>query len=54
MFLFKILRKIPSLSEKVVTQIFFNPSRIKKFIKMSERKNYYHDGEDAILMHYKN
>ena len=25
-----------------------------KFIKISERKNYYDDGEDAILMQYKN
>ena len=25
-----------------------------KFIKISERKNYYEDGEDAILMQYKN
>ena len=58
-FLIKFLQNIPANSSVFLEVKRSNLIAIKlyidlKFIKMSERKNYYHDGEDAILMHYKN
>ena len=58
-FLIKFLQNIPANSTVFLEVKRSNLIAIKlyidlKFIKMSERKNYYHDGEDAILMHYKN
>ena len=58
-FLIKFLQNIPENSSVYLEVKRSNLIAIKlyldlKFIKMSERKNYYHDGEDAILMHYKN
>ena len=58
-FLIKFLQNIPANSSVFLEVKRSNLIAIKlyidlKFIKMSERKNYYPDGEDAILMHYKN
>ena len=58
-FLIKFLQNIPANSSVFLEVKRSNLIAIKlyidlKFIKISERKNYYHDGEDAILMHYKN
>ena len=58
-FLIKFLQNIPANSSVFLEVKRSNLIAIKlyidlKFIKMSERTNYYHDGEDAILMHYKN
>jgi len=58
-FLIKFLQNIPANSSVFLEVKRSNLVAIKlyidlKFIKISERKNYYHDGEDAILMHYKN
>ena len=57
--LIKFLQNIPANSSVFLEVKRSNLIAIKlyidlKFIKISERKNYYHDGEDAILMHYKN
>ena len=58
-FLIKFLQNIPANSSVFLEVKRSNLIAIKlyidlKFIKISERKNYYYDGEDAILMHYKN
>ena len=59
LFLIKFLQNIPPNSSVFLEVKRSNLIAIKlyidlKFIKLSKRKKYYHDGEDAILMHYKN
>ena len=59
LFLVKFLQNIPPNSSVFLEVKRSNLIAISlytdlKFIKISERKNYYDDGEDAILMQYKN
>ena len=59
LFLVKFLQNIPPnssvfLEVKRSNNIAISLYTDLKFIKISERKNYYDDGEDAILMQYKN
>ena len=59
LFLVKFLQNIPPNSSVFLEVKRSNLIAISlytdlKFIKISERKNYYEDGEDAILMQYKN
>ena len=59
LFLVKFLQNIPPNSSvflEVKRNNFIAISLYTdlKFIKISERKGYYNDGEDAILMQYKN
>ena len=58
-FLIKFLQNIPANSSVFLEVKRSNLIAISlyidlKFIIMSERKKYYHNGEDALLMNYKN